>query len=38
MTTAATFFVVGLNYRGTVLKVKLPTGIATKNLSFVFHH
>jgi hypothetical protein len=37
ITTAATFFVVALNYRGTLLKVKLPTGILTKNLPFIFH-
>jgi len=27
ITTAATFFIVALNYKGTLLKVKLPTGI-----------
>jgi hypothetical protein len=27
ITTSSTFFVVGLNYRGILLKVKLPTGI-----------
>mgnify|MGYP001367828692 CR=1 FL=1 len=26
-----------LNYRGTLLKVKLPTGIETKNLPYIFH-
>lgn len=35
--TASTFFVVGLNYRGTLLKVKLPTGIENKNLGYIFH-
>lgn len=37
ITTASTFFVVALNYRGTPLKVKLPTGIETKNLAYIFH-
>ena len=37
LTTAATFFVVALNYRGTLLKVKLPTGIHNKHLPYIFH-
>jgi hypothetical protein len=37
ITTSSTFFVVGLNYRGILLKVKLPTGIENKNLAFIFH-
>jgi serine/threonine protein kinase len=37
ITTASTFFIVGLNYRGTLLKVKLPTGIENKNLPYIFH-
>ena len=27
ITTSSTFFIVALNYRGMLLKVKLPTGI-----------
>ena len=37
ITTSSTFFIVALNYRGTLLKVKLPTGILTKNLAYIFH-
>ena len=37
ITTASTFFIVALNFRGTLLKVKLPTGILTKNLPYIFH-
>ncbi len=37
ITTSSTFFVVGLNYRGTLLKVKLPTGIENKNLAYILH-
>lgn len=35
--TSSTFFVVGLNYRGSLLKVKLPTGILNKNIPYIFH-
>ena len=37
ITTSSTFFIVALNYRGMLLKVKLPTGIETKNLAYIFH-
>lgn len=35
--TSATFFIVSLNYKGHMLKVKLPTGIENKNLPYIFH-
>jgi len=35
--TNATFFVVSLNYKGNMIKVKLPTGIENKNLPYIFH-
>lgn len=35
--TSSTFFIVSLNYKGHMLKVKLPTGIENKNLHYIFH-
>ncbi len=35
--TSNTFFIVGLHYKGQLIKVKLPTGIHTKHLPYIFH-
>ena len=35
--TSSTFFTVGLNYKGNMIRVKLPTGINNSCLPYIFH-
>lgn len=37
MTTSSTFFTINLNYKGNVIKVKVPTGVANSALPYIFH-
>lgn len=37
LNTSSTFFSVGLNYKGNLLKVKLPSNISNQNIYYFLH-